>query len=267
MGVINMQVTWKTPAGTTWNLCDDMLKQDHMIIAGTTGSGKSTLLHSLIYSALIHSPVKTQFILIDLKGVELIDYKELPHTIAYADEPDQAITALTYAVKIMRNRLDEMKRERVKTYTGSDIYIIIDEIAVLMQTSKAKTLPLIADIMRLGRAARIHVVGATQNPSRSHGGGLPSEIQNNVTAAIALRTRSAIESRQIIGKSGAELLPKVGHGIYWNADGTNPVTIPKTTDKELNERINYWKTARPERSRACQSSNSSPTFWQRVFSR
>ena len=263
-----MQVTWKTPSGKTWKLCDDMLKQDHIVIAGTTGSGKSTLLHSLIYSALIHSPVKTQFILIDLKGVELLDYKELPHTIAYADEPDQAIEALTYAVKIMRRRLDEMKREHVKSYAGSDIYIIIDEIAVLMQTSKAKTLPLLADIMRLGRAARVHVVGATQNPSRSHGGGLPSEIQNNVTAAIALRTRSAIESRQIIGKSGAELLPKVGHGIYWNPDGTEPVTIPKTTDNELKERINYWKSARPERSRTtCQSSNSSPTFWQRVFSR
>ena len=159
-----MTVTWKTPCGKTWKLCDDLLKQDHVAIGGTTGSGKSTLLHSLIYSALIHSPVKVQFILIDLKGVELVDYERLPHTIAYADEPDDAITALNYAVRIMRNRLDVMKRERKKLYDGSDVYIIIDELAVLMQTTKAKTLPLLADLMRLGRAAKVHVIGATQNP-------------------------------------------------------------------------------------------------------
>jgi len=249
-----MQVTWKTPSGKTWKLCDDMLKQDHIVIAGTTGSGKSTLLHSLIYSALIHSPVKTQFVLIDLKGVELIDYKELPHTIAYADEPDQAIEALTYAAKIMRRRLDEMKREHVKSYTGSDVYIIIDELAVLMQTTKAKTLPLLADLMRLGRAAKVHVIGATQNPNRSSGGGMPSIIAQNVTAVLALRCRSRIESN-CLGVKGAELLPRIGKGIYWNPDGTTDVTIPKTDEPDLKERINYWLTQKPIRETTKCSQN------------
>lgn len=242
-----MQVTWETPAGQTWKLCDDMLKQDHLVIGGTTGSGKSTLLHSLIYSALIHSPVRTQFILIDLKGVELIDYEQLPHTIAYADEPADAIRALEHAVRIMRNRLDVMKKERKKLYDGSDVYIIIDELAVLMQTTKAKTLPLLADLMRLGRAAKVHVIGATQNPSRSKGGGLPSEVIANVTASLALRCRSSIESRQIIGVGGAEKLPLHGEGYYWNASGTSKVTIPQTTERELKERINYWLSAKPKR--------------------
>ena len=262
-----MTVTWKTPSGKTWKLCDDMLKQDHLVIGGTTGSGKSTLLHSVMYSALIHSPVRTQFILIDLKGTELLDYEHLPHTIAYADEPADAINALDYAVRIMRNRLEQMKRERKRLYEGSDIYIIIDELAVLMQTTKAKTLPLLADLMRLGRAAKVHVIGATQNPSRSKGGGLPSEIVANCTASLALRCRSAIESRQIIGMGGAEKLPKHGKGFYWNADGTEEVTIPQTTEQDLRERINYWLTQKPIKETPKCSQNGFFSRFAQAFSR
>ena len=258
-----MTVTWQTPSGKTWKLCDDLLKQEHLAIGGTTGSGKSTLLHSLIYSALIHSPVRAQFILIDLKGVELMDYEHLPHTIAYADEPDEAIRALEYAVRLMRNRLDVMKRERKKMYEGSDIYIIIDELAVLMQTTKAKTLPLLADLMRLGRAAKVHVIGATQNPNRSSGGGMPSIIAQNVTAVLALRCRSRIESN-CLGVKGAELLPRIGKGIYWNADGTTEVTIPKTDEHDLAERINYWLNAKPERAKEQTTCHSQNSFFSRL---
>ena len=242
-----MQVTYTTPSGYTWKLCDDILEQDHVVIGGTTGSGKSTLLHSLIFSALIHSPVKVQFILIDLKGVELMDYERLPHTLAYADEPEKAIRCLEYAVTIMRNRIEQMKSARQKMFNGSDIYIIIDEMAVLMQTTKAKTLPLLADLMRLGRAARVHVISATQNPSRSSGGGLPSIVSQNVTSSICLRVRSAIESRQVCGDPSGASLPKYGKGIYWNPNGLTEVAIPMTPPNDLDERIQFWMHSTPRK--------------------
>lgn len=261
-----MQVTYTCPEGYTWKLCDDMLQQDHLLIAGTTGSGKSTLLHSLIFSAIIHSPVRAQFILIDLKGVELMDYKDLPHTICYADDPMQAINALSNAVRILKDRIEHMKRSRLKTYDGSDVYIIIDEMAVLMQTAKAKVLPLLAELMRLGRAARIHVISATQNPNRSSGGGCPSIISQNTTAAISLRTRSAIESRITVGIAGAEKLPKYGKGIYWNTDGTREVTIPMTPQEDINERINYWLRQKPRKEITTCRQSSLFTRLQRAFS-
>ena len=241
----SVKTTWTTPSGDTWILCDDMLKQTHLVIAGTTGSGKSTLLHSVMFSALIDSPAVKQFVLIDLKGVELRRYRTLPHVLAYADEPETAAAAIKEAEQLMRSRLNELKRTEATIYNGSDIYLIIDEIAILMQTAKAKVLEPLSNIMRLGRAARVHVIGATQNPSRSRGGGLPAELVQNCTASVALRCRSAVESRQIIGRGGAELLPVHGRGLYWNPSGTWGVDIPMTADKALEERITYWKEQIP----------------------
>ena len=240
--------TWRCPQGVTWNLCDDLLKQTHLVIGGTTGSGKSTLLHSVMFSALIHSPAKVQFVLIDLKGVELNRYKKLPHTIAYADEPIDAVRAIEMTRELMRKRLNELKRTDKVIYDGNDIYLIIDEMAVLMQTAKAKVLAPLAEIMRLGRATRIHVISATQNPSRSNGGGCPSEIIQNTTAALALRCRSSIESRQTIGVGGAEKLPTYGRGLYWNARGVEEVAVPQTDEQDIKDRINYWMTTKPRRA-------------------
>lgn len=262
-----MQVTWKTPAGQTWKLCDDVLKQTHCIIAGRTGSGKSTLLHSIIYSALIHSPVRTQFVLVDLKrGITLRRYKDLPHTITLASTPEQAIEAIKYTERLMDQRYDQVLRTDKDMYEGSDIYLIIDELADLMQTAKAKVLDPLSRIMRLGRAARVHVIGATQSPSRTRGGGLPTELQVNTTSGIALPCRTAIESRQACAQAGAEKL-EVGQGIYWSPAGTTTVSIPMTGEKELKDRIAYWLNAKPERSIPNASRSNSTGIFGRMFRR
>lgn len=240
--------SWKCPTGYTWNLCDDILNQAHCVIAGTTGSGKSTLIHSLMFSALIHSPARVQFILIDLKhGLELKRYRKLPHVIQFASNEQEAISALNTAVDLMSYRYRQLDKTDETIYSGNDVYVIIDELADLMQTAKAKVLEPISKLMRLGRAARIHVIGATQNPSRSSGGGLPAVISQNTVSSVCLRVRSAIESRQVISVSGGEKLPKYGRGLYWNSDGITSVEIPKTDKDELNERIEYWLRAKPVR--------------------
>ena len=239
--------TWTCPAGDTWKLCNDILSQAHCLIGGTTGSGKSTLLHSIMYSALIHSPARVQFILVDLKkGVELRRYKDLPHVISFASTPEEAVHSIRVAEEIMEHRYSELLKTDKNVYEGNEIYLIIDELADLMQTAKAKVLGPLSRIMRLGRAARVHVIGATQSPSRSHGGGLPTELQVNTTSSLALRCRSAIESRQVIGQKGAENLPEHGRGIYWSPAGSVPVVIPQTGEKELKARIDYWKQAKPQ---------------------
>lgn len=243
------QRTWTCPSGESWKLCNDILNQTHVMIGGTTGSGKSTLLHSIMWSALIHSPARVQFILIDLKGVELRKYRNLPHTIRYADEPMDAIHAIETVEQIMQKRLNDLKRTDEVIYNGNDIYLIIDEMAVLMQTAKAKVLAPLANIMRLGRATRIHVITATQNPSRTRGGGAPSEIAQNVTASVALRCRSGIESRALIGVGSAEKLPVYGEGLYWNPNGIDHVIIPMTDEHDIKNRIDYWLNQKPKTER------------------
>jgi len=127
-------------------------------------------------------------------------------------------------------------------YDGKPLYVVIDELADLVSNKKA--LELIIKIGRLGRAAQVHLICATQDPSRKT---LPAALMQNFTTTVALRCRSAIESRQIIGIPGAEKLPKYGYGIQWDAEGTHNIDIPLTDERMLEEQIRevtFWRLAR-----------------------
>ena len=95
---------YTTPTGEYYTLYKDMLSQPHLLIAGATGSGKSVVINGLVYTALYDSPARVQFILIDPKRVELVEYKQLPHTIKYASEPGEMVQALEKAMDITETR-------------------------------------------------------------------------------------------------------------------------------------------------------------------
>ena len=112
--------TWRTPGGIANNSVLDMLKQTHLLIAGSTGSGKSVLINTLIYTALFRSPAAVRFVLIEPKRVELVDYSELPHTLKYASEPPEIITALNASIAEMEARYKRMQAQRQKKSTEYD---------------------------------------------------------------------------------------------------------------------------------------------------
>lgn len=225
--------------GTVSKLCLDILKQPHTLIAGATGSGKSVLINSLIYTAIFNSPAKTQLILIDPKRVELNDYKPLPHTMAYSSEPSGIIKLLSQSVDLMERRYKEMQKQRLKHTDKSDVYIIIDEFADLMTTCKRETLPALCRIAQLGRAAGVHLIAATQRPTRDIVNG---QIKVNIDARIALRCPTKQDSRNIINTGGAELLPRYGTGYYLTPDTMQPllVDIPMTEPAKIQKLIEYW---------------------------
>lgn len=211
----------------------DIMRQHHTLIAGTTGAGKSVVLNGLLYIAMCNPPEAAQLVLIDPKRVELSIYKRLPHCLTYAETPAQALDALRTASRILDRRLDEMKRRGLTQYDGGGVYVIVDELAdlVLNATYKCDILDLLQHIGTLGRAAGVHLIAATQAPSRQT---LPARLAVNFTAQLALRCRSAIESRQIIQQTGAELLPEHGRGIYYTpklmrAGYVNIEMIPRDT--------------------------------------
>ena len=230
---------WITPGGNAPGVCLDMLKQPHLLIAGATGSGKSVLINSLLYTALFNSPAKVKLILIDPKRVELNTYASLPHVIQYASEPGQITEALTLAVQLMENRFRDMQRQRVKMYQGCDIYVVIDEFADLMTTQKRQTLPLLQRLAQLGRAARVHLIAATQRPTKDIVNG---QIKVNMDSRIALRCPTAQDSRNIINVKGAETLPRYGYGYYLTPETMQPqlITIPLTPDPEIDHRIKWY---------------------------
>lgn len=235
------EVHYATPTGKFSNLYKDMLEQAHLLVAGKTGSGKSVVINGIITTALYRLPLDqnggVQFILIDPKGVELLDYRKLPHTIKYATEQEDMLSALQYAVQVMEKRFDRMEARHEKKYTGSDIYIVIDEFADLMTTQGKAVVPIIQRLAQKGRAAKIHIILATQTPISEI---LPTKIKCNFDSRVGLRTRSAQDSRNIIGKTGLELLPEYGKGYYMTPKKERYYNIPMVPEVEINRLVHYW---------------------------
>lgn len=228
---------WRTPSGRIYNLYADMARQPHLLIAGATGSGKSVVERGIIHSLLFHSPARVQLILIDPKRVELVQYKGLPHVIAYAADPSERLQALQAAVDIMEQRFAVMAKRGVRMYEGTDVYVIIDELADIMTTQKKVAVPLIQRLAQLGRAARVHLIACTQCPLRSV---IPTEIACNMDARVGLRTRNAQDSRNILQQTGCEQLPRYGQGYYMTPEGTNKWAMPYVDEAELDRLVTWW---------------------------
>lgn len=237
-----MHKEWRTPPGQVYSLYRDMLKQPHLLIAGATGSGKSVVINGLVYTAMYDSPAAVQFILIDPKRVELVDYKPLPHTLMYASEPGEMVEALEKAMEITESRYKVMQRQRVKKYPGGALYVIIDELADLMTTARRQVQPLIQRLAQIGRAANVHIIAATQCPLATV---IPTPIKVNFDSRVALRTRSAQDSRNILGLTGCELLPRYGQGYYMTPDGLKLYNIPMQPQEDINALVKYWQRSRP----------------------
>ena len=227
-----------------WVQGEQILDQAHVLIAGTTGSGKSTLIHKLMWTALASTPSEKQFILADLKaGLELGRYARLPHTIRFARTAEDALSALDYAIEIMDSRCEQMYKSGEVLWNGSDVYVVIDELGFLLQQCGSEALERLARISRLGRAARIHLLLATQSPNRGKMG-IPAVLQQNMTCCVGLKCKTAIESRQIIGLAGCENLPR--YGTAFVTIGPDLYTLPITpeADEVYRERIAYWTSDR-----------------------
>lgn len=230
--------TWETPPGSYYNLFADMLKQPHLLVAGATGSGKSVVINGIITTALKDSPAAVQFIFIDPKRVELVDYRPLPHTLKYASEPGDMVQALQYAMDTTERRYKAMQSHHEKNYSGGAVYVIIDELADLMTTNKKQVQPLIQRLAQIGRAANVHIIAATQCPLSAV---IPTPIKVNFDSRVGLRTRSKQDSRNILGLPGCETLPRYGQGYYMTPAGLQLYNIPMYSPAEVQRLINYWK--------------------------
>lgn len=232
-----MKKVWYTPGGEASGICLDMLKRPHLLIAGATGSGKSVLINSLIYTALYKAPGDVNFVLIDPKRVELHKYKALPHTMRYACEIDDILQALIDSLMLMENRYRRMQRAGLEQSEDGHVYIMIDEYADLIIQAKKRVEPFIIRLAQLGRAANVHLIVATQRPTRDI---ITGAVKVNIDTRVALRCPSPQDSRNIIDQKGAEDLPQYGYGFYRRSEGMDIVQIPMTPKPDILARVRWW---------------------------
>lgn len=209
----------------------DLTKMPHCIIAGATGSGKSVCINTIVMSILLNArPDEIKLVMVDPKKVELTPYTRLPHMLApVITEPQGACAALNWMVKEMETRYEILKIigarniEAFNTRTvntefeaslGREIpakfpYIvgIIDELADLMMVASNDIETPIARIAQMARAVGIHLILATQRPSREVITGL---IKANFPTRISFKVASRINSQIVLDETGAESL--LGNG-------------------------------------------------------
>lgn len=192
----------------------DIAKCPHVLVAGTTGSGKSVLLHNIIASILLkNSPHTASLLLIDPKMVEFkYFYHDSPmmweHDVK--TDPFEALAALERATDEMMNRYDIMSEQGKRFWDGPRLYIVIDEVADLIDTAGKKVEKVIANIARLGRGAGVHLIIATQHPTAQV---LSRQITANLDTRIALKVEDGSASRLVIRANGAEKLKGKGDAL------------------------------------------------------
>lgn len=204
----------------------DMDELCHVLIAGTTGSGKSTFLNSIICSMLREPLPEVQFLMIDPKQVELTPYDGIPHLWRpVVTGPEEALASLDEAVSEMNERYRlfmECGVKKLSEYNAKAaarlprLVIVIDELADLMMASGKEVEASIIRIAQKGRAAGLHLLIATQRPTKEVVTGL---IKANIPSRISFAVASSLESRIILDTNGAEKLAGKGDMLYKPNEG------------------------------------------------
>ncbi|HEY1080969.1 MAG TPA: FtsK/SpoIIIE domain-containing protein, partial [Prosthecobacter sp.] len=112
------------------------------------------------------------------------------------------------------------RQEMVIPDTLPYIVVIIDELADLMQTAPADIEVAIARITQMARAAGIHLIVATQTPRADV---ITGVIKANIPTRIAFQVSSALDSRVILDRKGAENLVGKGDMLYVPPGGAQPI--------------------------------------------
>lgn len=220
----------------------------HLLVGGTTGSGKSEALNMLLYGLVnFYSSKELRLLLVDPKGTELQGFTKTPHLEGVISWDDvDALDLLKKAVIEMQSRYEKLREKGYRSiaeFNANAIeaekmpwwLVVLDEYADLTSDPSMKK-EIEAELKRLAQKARasgIHVIIATQKPSAEV---ISTNLRANLPAQLALRVKSATESRVIMDDSGAEMLNGKGDS-YLKSGGITVRVQCGLVSNEVSEQV------------------------------
>ena len=215
--------------GAEWR---SLLDTSHILVGGESRSGKSTWLNAALIALLAtYPPQELRLALVDPKGVEFAPFAGIPHLVQPVATTPRAASAVTTWLMSEMDRRQELfasvyarnlaaYNERARTSQpehGSDlpalplILVVIDEVSDIALQCGLRS-AFYRNLIRLsskGAAFGLILVLATQNPKAEV---LSTLIRGNMSTRIAFRVSTVEHSRTILGRGGAQKLPRTIRG-------------------------------------------------------
>jgi DNA segregation ATPase FtsK/SpoIIIE, S-DNA-T family len=212
--------------------------RSHVLAAGTAGSGKSEWLRMMLAGLIAsNTPDTLRLVTLDPKLAAFNDLEK--SRFLWKKSAWWIPGGAQTASELFEELIGEMDRRfRLTREVGADnlteyvektrkpvsrIVCVCDEYFALVAQNKDEKAQIEHAVSLLGakaRAAGIHLVLATQQPSRAI---ISGAIQANLQCRVALTLLSPIESNMILGAPGAERLTLRGDLLY--KDFGNPVRL------------------------------------------
>ncbi|MFI5825176.1 FtsK/SpoIIIE domain-containing protein [Streptomyces rishiriensis] len=210
-------------------------KQAHMLVVGQSGSGKTVVLHNVV-ERLTQAGWRTW--ILDGKRIEFIGFRSWPNVELVASRLEHQAKMVVDAHALMMQRYELIESGEATLADFEPLALVIDEATTFLKgvdrwwkqvkpkgaQAKAPILDLLADMARLARSAKIHVVLGLQRPDVEFIGG---EMRDNFGARVAMG-RLSPQGAMMMWDSAAigTAVPRhiKGRGTALNASGS-PVSL------------------------------------------
>ena len=196
----------------------------------------SVVQRNIIFGTILR-PDRWRFLGIDLKRVELSAFRAYSNVVlGIATTIEDALIVLRFAQQTMMKRYTEMEELGINNFldlpeAGQALMVMVDEMGELLGDSgkavtdeqkeeallKGEASAIIGSIARLGRAAGVHLVDATQRPDATI---IAGETKENHPVRINCgRTRSTASSMILDNSEGTRVKPNPRGRLYLQIHG------------------------------------------------
>ena len=207
----------------------------HMLVVGGTGSGKTSAEHTLL---TIGAWFGWKTWVVDGKRIEFVGFRDYPNVEMVASKVEDQVRMIHAAHELMEERYDLIEAGEAKVSDFEALLLVIDEYATFKKrverwyrTAGIKTrgmanqppvFELIADIARLGRSAKVHMVLGIQRPDVTF---VDGEMRDNFGARLSLGRLSPQGANMMWDSFAVGVVRKPrGQGVALD-EGGNPVEV------------------------------------------